>query len=223
MPDKDEIKEAFARNLCALIEYSSVRKGKTTQRELAQYLGITPQAVSAYCNGLAMPDYSLLLKIAAFFGETTDYLLTGNRPQNKSAHELLGLSDDAIERLKSLHCNKKLDEHLLPFVDNLLSDSEFYHALYSATTALETAHIDFKKQLSAANKQLRLGVSAAEFSPIIDYSVSYACDKMDFFFHGFFGAYKDTEDLCDMVRKVYPWYLEMMQGDNSIKERDSNR
>lgn len=146
MPDKKKIKEAFARNLCALLEYSPVRKGKTTQRELAGYLGITPQAVSAYCNGVAVPDYPLLLSMAAFFGETADYFLTGNKPENKSARGLLGLSDDAIERLKSLHSNKELDEHLLPFVDAILSKPELYRTLYSAMTALAELHNDFKQK-----------------------------------------------------------------------------
>ena len=49
--------------------------GNITQETLASHLNITPQAVSKWEQELALPDISLLVPIADFFGVTTDYLL----------------------------------------------------------------------------------------------------------------------------------------------------
>ena len=45
------------------------------QTDLAKYVGYTTQAVSKWCRGENEPDLSSLIKIAKFFGVTTDYLL----------------------------------------------------------------------------------------------------------------------------------------------------
>lgn len=45
------------------------------QKELANILKISPQALSGYENGYREPDYDILCRIADFFGVTTDYLL----------------------------------------------------------------------------------------------------------------------------------------------------
>lgn len=46
-----------------------------TQEQLAELLGISPQAVSRWETNTAMPDISLLKPLANLFGVTTDYLL----------------------------------------------------------------------------------------------------------------------------------------------------
>ena len=46
-----------------------------TQEKLAEYLNISPQAVSRWENDAAMPDVSLLSVLANLFDVTTDYLL----------------------------------------------------------------------------------------------------------------------------------------------------
>ncbi len=48
------------------------------QDELAEMLGVTPQAVSKWENGASMPDISLLPKIAQIFGVTIDDLFGVN-------------------------------------------------------------------------------------------------------------------------------------------------
>jgi transcriptional regulator with XRE-family HTH domain len=45
-----------------------------TQEKLAEYLGISYQAVSKWENGTALPDITLIPTIASFFGVTTDTL-----------------------------------------------------------------------------------------------------------------------------------------------------
>ena len=55
-----------------------LRKEKgLTQEELAQHMGISPQAVSKWENDQPCPDISALPKLARLFGVTVDELLEG--------------------------------------------------------------------------------------------------------------------------------------------------
>lgn len=54
-----------------------------TQEKLSDYLNISYQAVSKWENGLALPDITLLPKLANFFGVSTDELLDLNTSENK--------------------------------------------------------------------------------------------------------------------------------------------
>ena len=51
------------------------RKNDMTQEDLAEVLGLTPQAVSRWENGAAFPDSTVIRKLAYLFDVTTDYLL----------------------------------------------------------------------------------------------------------------------------------------------------
>lgn len=58
----------------------TLRKSKNISQEvLAQYLGVTFQAVSKWENGSAMPDVTLIPAIAGFFEVSTDELFDFNR------------------------------------------------------------------------------------------------------------------------------------------------
>ena len=55
-----------------------------TQEKLADYLNISYQAISKWENGLALPDITLLPKLANFFGVTSDELLSINPTEDAS-------------------------------------------------------------------------------------------------------------------------------------------
>jgi transcriptional regulator with XRE-family HTH domain len=48
---------------------------KKTQKDIAEYLGITIAAYSYYENNLRRPDYGTLGKIASYYGSSYEYLL----------------------------------------------------------------------------------------------------------------------------------------------------
>jgi len=52
---------------------------RVTQEQLAEHLGVTQAAVSYWTSGKRKPSIGDLVRIADFFGVTTDYLL-GRKP-----------------------------------------------------------------------------------------------------------------------------------------------
>lgn len=70
------------------------------QKELAEQLGIEPDAYRLYESGKRNPKYDTLLKIADFYNVSTDYLLRGIETNQLQAHADLHLSSKAIQRLE---------------------------------------------------------------------------------------------------------------------------
>ncbi len=71
---------------------------------LAKLLGVSPQAVNQYRQGIATPSCRSLLEIAHILDTTTDWLLgdaEGHSADNQKIYERLGLSDYAIRFLES--------------------------------------------------------------------------------------------------------------------------
>ena len=70
------------------IKQLRIQRG-TTQEAVAQYLGVTPQAVSKWERNVATPDISMLPDISAYFGVSID--------------ELFALSDETrMERIQNM-------------------------------------------------------------------------------------------------------------------------
>lgn len=85
-----------------------------SQQRLADYLGLkNRQSVAGYCNGRSTPDLGSIVKIASFFGVSTDYLLgaTADPAPIPSAVDELGLSPKAIQYLQTLHKLSKISPH----------------------------------------------------------------------------------------------------------------
>ena len=95
-------KEPFPSRLRFLMDE---RSPKVTQKELADYLGLSAQSVSYYRQGRNSPDPKTLVKIAQYFNVSTDYLLgiqelpTANHNE-AFVHDYIGLD---IAPIKKLH------------------------------------------------------------------------------------------------------------------------
>lgn len=74
------------------------KSNNKTQQDIADILGITRPAYTAYEQGKRNPDYEILEKIADYYNVSTDYLL--GRTDNKEAlHKQAGISDDDYNNL----------------------------------------------------------------------------------------------------------------------------
>ncbi len=109
---------------------------RVTQKVLGDAVGVRPQSISLYANGETQPAPDILLKIAEFFGTSVDYMLTGMHVENKPIHEMLGLSETTCENMKLVK-EGYFDEYplMLPLLDLILSEKEFYLALGQAAHA----------------------------------------------------------------------------------------
>lgn len=58
-------------------------RGKKTQEEVANHIGVSRARYSHYENGRSEPDYETPQKLADYFNVSTDYLLTGKEPSDE--------------------------------------------------------------------------------------------------------------------------------------------
>lgn len=70
-----------------------------TQKELGDRVGLSKAVVSKYENSLGYPSLDMLIKIAAFFGVSTDYLLGA---ASKKTLDLSGLTDEQIGAVSAI-------------------------------------------------------------------------------------------------------------------------
>lgn len=70
-----------------------------TQTELAVKLNISKQAVSNWENDNILPSIEMLLRLADFFGVTTDYLLERD---NRRYLEITGLTDAQLAHIQQI-------------------------------------------------------------------------------------------------------------------------
>lgn len=126
----DKYDARFATTLREFMEENPITHEKTTQKALAEYLGVKPQTVSYYCTGESLPNCEQVLNIANYFGVTADFLLTGRRTENKAVRDTLGLSDRSVENMKLVKEGYFEDTpYMLAALDFLLGDKDFYLTL----------------------------------------------------------------------------------------------
>lgn len=104
-----------------------------TQQEFADEIGIAVATLSNYETGKRVPDIVFLQKIHEYFLIPVDYFLgnTGSRKKDNShISNKLGLSDEAIEKMKSyadeVECYAEPNRNVL---SRLLETEEFYNIL----------------------------------------------------------------------------------------------
>lgn len=75
--------------------FKSLRKQSgLTQSELGRRVGLSKAVVSKYENGMGYPTFDTLIRIAKYFGVTTDYLLG---VENGSTLDVSGLTESQLE------------------------------------------------------------------------------------------------------------------------------
>ena len=70
-----------------------------TQKELGSKIGLSKAVVSKYENSMGYPSFDVLIRIAQYFGVTTDYLLgvSGSKTVDVS-----GLSDSQVDSIQQI-------------------------------------------------------------------------------------------------------------------------
>lgn len=76
-----------------------------TQREVAEHLGLSPASYSLYEKGMREPRYDMLEKMAAYFGVSIDYLMTGNVDEPQGEYYL---NEETAKVAQAIFENKEL-------------------------------------------------------------------------------------------------------------------
>lgn len=76
-----------------------------TQKELADFLGVTPKAVSFYGLGQRMPSNEMLLKLAQKFRVSTDYLLGNEETATAVEHKGYYTNPEAAQMAQEIYDN----------------------------------------------------------------------------------------------------------------------
>lgn len=72
-----------------------------TQQELDSNVGLSKAVVSKYENGLGYPTFDTLIRIANYFGVTTDYMLGVDNGKTIDVSELNESQIESIQRIIS--------------------------------------------------------------------------------------------------------------------------
>ena len=75
------------------------RSRELTQKEFGAKVGLSKAVVSKYENGMGYPSFDVLVRIAQYFGVTTDYLLGVARGKTIDVSDLTDSQISAIHLL----------------------------------------------------------------------------------------------------------------------------
>lgn len=70
-----------------------------TQKEFGAHVGLSKAVVSKYETGMGYPAYDVLIRIAVFFGVTTDYLLGAPNSKTVNVSDLTDTQIDAVHHM----------------------------------------------------------------------------------------------------------------------------
>lgn len=88
------------------------------QKEVAENIGITPQAYHYYEIGRCQPSYDILIKLAKFYNVTIDYLLGNDNTKPKEIkNEIQILYDQLNDNQKS---------RLIGYAKGMIAESEHF-------------------------------------------------------------------------------------------------
>lgn len=195
-----------------------LRKGKgVTQESLANYLGVTTQAVSKWENEQTAPDISLLPDISVYFGVTID--------------ELFSLTDDAkLERIDNMLDNERYisnikfnetEGFLKDIITNHNNSEENRVKAITTITWLylhrvqeyqEKATYFSKKgiELAPLSSELHKGLNNAHKVPIGDWNMMNHGERIAYYFE-FIKEHPDH-------RTGYMWLLDSLINDGRLLE-----
>ena len=118
---------------------------KQTQNEVALSIGTTQQTLRRYESGERLPNIEILRNLAEYFDVSADYLLgLAKYPTRdldiQDAIETTGLSDDAINKLRSYSA-------FMPCINFVLENDTFYKIMQVYADTMTLWHSGVKDKL----------------------------------------------------------------------------
>lgn len=91
---------------------------EVTQKELADFLGLTPKMISFYEKGERFPPHDIISKLSDYFNITTDYLLCKTDKKNsldetEEEKDIEKAIDELLQQDGLMLCGDELDDEAL--------------------------------------------------------------------------------------------------------------
>ena len=139
------------------------QKDNITQEKLAEYLGISFQSVSKWENNIALPDVTLIVPIANFFGVTTDELFDRDQAHEDAEVEEYQKRSLKFQNKGMVKENLELwREAVKKYPKNFTCLSQLEYALFS------TLHIGYPDEEVAKNAEEMVGICERILSDCTD-------------------------------------------------------
>lgn len=189
----------------------SLRKQRDISQEvLADYLGVTFQAVSKWETGAAMPDIVLIPAIASFFGVSTDELFDYDRLENEKK-----VDDICREAMKYILSDRaKAEEMLREGLRRFPGNDVILNCLLYV--------IDIPER---ADEVISLCKSMIE--SVSDISIKYDVVKILACAYKTVGDYSHAKDAIEQIPEIYFSKLgvaaELLEGEDSFKAAMEHR
>ena len=95
----------FAKRMTKLMDIKKTQGGN--QQDVADYIGVTRQSISQYCNGNSFPTADKVILLAEYFGVSADYLLGISDIKSvnadlQSTAAYLGVGENIVNNLKNI-------------------------------------------------------------------------------------------------------------------------
>ena len=132
-------------------------RGSMSQKDFAKKIGVSTPTVGFYENGERVPDALTLLMIADTCNVSVDYLLGRaecKTADNESIRNVIGLSDEAIDQLRSLSA-MKVPKYVYISAPELLSEIITYRAFKAFIHEMITLHTESKNAIKNLLKYVK--------------------------------------------------------------------
>ena len=109
-----------------------------TQAEVAEAMHVKRQTVDQWENGTRDLKTQHTIELANYFSITCDELLRGLKPENVDINRDLGLTDSAIEALKTYNLEHRnmFDEPVMKTINLLIENESTYQVFQAISTYL---------------------------------------------------------------------------------------
>jgi len=109
-----ELQQTTAGRLAELMRKSPLTGKRTTNKTLAEHLGVKQQSVSSWTTGATTPDTKHIAPIAKYFGVSCDYLLCASEVKTpdvdvQAVVSRYGLSETSLSYLERLNTPTDID------------------------------------------------------------------------------------------------------------------
>lgn len=113
-------------NECKIAEKLTVLRQKkgVTQDEMAQYLSVSDKTISKWENASSMPDIPMLIKLADYFGVTTDALLGLSDEKTCDTMENVRLALDGLDRKDAILKAFEMERAIIPAIYGMVADDD---------------------------------------------------------------------------------------------------